>query len=60
MNSKILICGMKYGSWHRSCSIVTQWRTDNQKLVNFGGDLITATETPMGRHRYAGRTLENI
>jgi hypothetical protein len=40
MNSKILICGTEYGLWHRSCS----YSGEPQKLLNFGGDLIAATE----------------
>ena len=61
MNSKLLICGTEYGLWHRSCSYsYNSLGLESRVITKLEVILSRPPREPMGRHRYAGRTLENI
>ena len=47
MNSKLLICRMKYGLWHRSCSVL-QSKGLESRVITKRGDLIAATDRADG------------
>ena len=48
MNSKILICRMEYGLWHRSCSLLLQSKGLESRVITKRGDFIAATERADG------------